>query len=219
MVGPGGLVPSGRSRGTTLAETKIEELDVTDELIAERRGGEPGDLPGDMLPWMRGLITVIDMASLWSGRLICLLLVPVIYVMIHEVIARKLFIAPTLWAYDLSRMISGAMFMMGAAYALMRGVHIRADFIYRNWQPRTQAKIDAFLYIVLYFPGILTFFLVSLDFAWKAWERGELSMDTAWMAPVAPVRSAMPIGAALLLLQGVSEVLKCVYAIQKNRWP
>jgi len=141
------------------------------------------------------------------------------YAMVHEVIGRKLFVAPTLWAYDVSRMVSGAMFMMGAAYALMRGVHIRADFLYRLWAVRTQAMVDATLYVLLYFPGMTIFFLVSLDYAWKAWERGELSMDTAWMAPVAPVRTAMPVGAALLLMQGVSELLKCVYAMRHERWP
>ncbi|MCB1834807.1 MAG: TRAP transporter small permease subunit [Geminicoccaceae bacterium] len=201
-----------------MSET-LEKLDISDEMIAERRSGDPGDLPDDMTPWMRRTITVIDTISLWSGRVICFMLVPVIYVMIHEVVARKLFIAPTLWAYDLSRMISGAMFMGGAAYALMRGVHIRADFLYRAWSARTQALIDATLYVLLYFPGIAVFFWISLDYAWKAWERGELSMDTAWMAPVAPVRSAMPVGAALLLLQGVSELLKSIYAIRHDRWP
>ena len=91
-----------------MSET-LEKLDISDEMIAERRSGDPGDLPDDMTPWMRRTITVIDTISLWSGRVICFMLVPVIYVMIHEVVARKLFIAPTLWAYDLSRMISGAM--------------------------------------------------------------------------------------------------------------
>lgn len=188
-------------------------------MIAERRSGDPGDLPDDMQPWMRKTITVIDTISLWSGRIICVMLVPIIYVMIHEVVSRKLFIAPTLWAYDLSRMLAGAMFMAGAAYALMRGVHIRADFLYRLWKPRTQGLVDASLYILFYFPGIFVFFWISFEYAYKAIERGELSMDTAWMAPVGPVRSAMPIGAALLLMQGVSELLKSIYAMQKNRWP
>ena len=187
-------------------------------MIAERRAaGAP--LPSDMMPWARRTITTIDSISLWSGRIVCFMLLPVLYVMVHEVIARKLFIAPTLWAYDISRMTTGAMFMLGAAYALMRGVHIRADFLYRTWSPRWQALIDSSLYILFYFPGLGFFFWVSLEFAMNAWVRGELSMDTAWMAPVAPVRSAMPIGAALLLLQGVSELLKCFYAISKNRWP
>ena len=196
-----------------------EDLDITDELIAERRGGEPGDLPDDMVGWMRSAITWLDTLSLWSGRIFCWLLVPLMLAMVWEVVARKLFIAPTMWAYDISRMLSGALFMVGAGYALMRGVHIRADFIYRSWSPRSQALVDAVLYVALFFPAMIFFLLISFGFAEKAWTTWELSMDTAWMAPVAPVRTAMPLGAALLILQGISELLKCIYTMQKNRWP
>ena len=139
-----------------------EELDITDELIAERRGGEPGDLPPDMAGWMRSAITWIDTFSLWSGRIFCWMLVPLMIAMVWEVLARKLFVAPTMWAYDVSRMLSGALFMVGAGYALMRGVHIRADFIYRNWAPRRQALIDAVLYLSLFFPAMIFFLLISL---------------------------------------------------------
>ena len=196
-----------------------EELDITDELIAERRGGEPGDLPHDMAGWMRSAITWIDTFSMWSGRIFCWLLVPLMLAMVWEVVARKLFIAPTMWAYDVSRMLSGALFMVGAGYALMRGVHIRADFLYRNWAPRRQALIDAVLYLSLFFPAMVFFLFISFGYAEKAWVRWELVMDTAFMAPVAPVRTAMPVGATLLIIQGISELLKCIYAMQKNRWP
>ena len=74
----------------------------------------------------------IDILNNWVGKLTCLMLVPVIFAMIYEVVARKVFIAPTDWAYDTSRMFSGAMFMVGAGYALMRGVHIRADFLFNR---------------------------------------------------------------------------------------
>ena len=86
---------------------------------------------------MRLIVNNIDILNNWVGKLTCLMLVPVIFAMIYEVVARKVFIAPTDWAYDTSRMFSGAMFMLGAGYALMRGVHIRADFLFRNWSPRT----------------------------------------------------------------------------------
>ena len=138
-----------------------EDLDITDELIAERRGGEPGDLPPDMAGWMRSAITWIDTFSLWCGRIFCWMLVPLMLAMVWEVLARKLFAAPTMWAYDVSRMLSGALFLVGAGYALMRGVHIRADFIYRNWAPRRQAIIDAVLYLSLFFPAMI-FFLSHL---------------------------------------------------------
>jgi TRAP-type mannitol/chloroaromatic compound transport system permease small subunit len=196
-----------------------EKLDISDELIAERRGGEPGDLPSNMLPWMRKTITILDTFSLWVGRIACLLLVPLIVAMVWEVVARKLFIAPTFWAYDTSRMLAGALFMLGAGYALMRGVHIRADFLYRLWRPENQAKVDAILYIVLFFPGMLFFFYIAADYTLASWVKWERSMDTAWMAPVAPARTAMPLGALFLVLQGISEFLKCLYTIQHNRWP
>lgn len=193
--------------------------EFTDELIAGRRAGPPGQMPADMPPWMAWLIHWIDTASRIAGRIICWLLVPLMGAMVYEVVARKLFIAPTDWAYDISRMLCGAMFMLGAGYALSKGVHIRADFLYRNLPVRRQGMVDAALYVLLYFPAIIFFGWVSYDYAAVAWIRGERSMDTAWMAPLAPVRTAMPVGAALLLVQGVSELLKSVYAARTNRWP
>ena len=139
--------------------------------------------------------------------------------MVYEVVARKLFVAPTMWAYDVSRMLCGAMFMLGAGYALSKGVHIRADFLYRNWPPRRQGMVDAALYVLFYFPALIFFAWVSYDYAADAWIRGERSMDTAWMAPLAPLRTAMPVGAVLLLVQGVSELLKSIHAIRTDRWP
>ena len=188
-----------------------QELDISDELIAERRAGEPGDTPEDMHPWMRAIVGNIDVLNNWVGKITCFMLVPVIFAMIYEVVARKVFVAPTDWAYDTSRMFCGAMFMMGAGYALMRGVHIRADFLFRTWSPRTQALVDASLYLLFYFPAILFFFWVSMDYTVKAWVTWERSMDTALMAPLAPARSAMPIGAFLLLLQGIAELLRCCH--------
>ncbi len=192
-------------------ETKTDDLDITDELIAERRSGAPGETPGDMHPLARKIVGNIDILSHWIGKITCLLLLPVIIAMVYEVVARKLFVAPTDWAYDTSRMISGAMFMLGAGYALMRGVHIRADFLFRNWKPTTQARVDTVLYLLFYFPALLFFFWVSAEYTLKSWISWERTMDTALMAPLAPARTAMPLGALFLLLQGIAELLRCRY--------
>ena len=133
------------------------ELEITDELIAERRSADPDKLPEDMPPWMANPIRWIDTMSLWIGKIVCWLLLPMCLAMVYEVIARKFFVAPTMWAYDISRMFYGALFMLGAGYALSKGVHIRADFIYRNWSPRTQGIVDATLYLLFYFPGMIVF--------------------------------------------------------------
>lgn len=196
---------------------ELMNLDISDEMIAERRGG--GELPPDMAPWMAKTITVIDRFSSITGQIVCWIAIPLCFAMVYEVVARYAFVAPTMWAYDMSRFMYGAMFMLGAGYALSKGVHIRADFIYRNWSPRTQGLIDALLYIVFYFPGLIVFLYMGTDFAMLAWERGEKGMDTAWMPHMGPIKTALPIGTLLLLIQGVSELLKSIYAAKKNRWP
>jgi TRAP-type mannitol/chloroaromatic compound transport system permease small subunit len=198
-----------------MTDPGIPQLDISDELIAERRG--EGPMPPDM--WLGGLATAIDTFSLWVGRLVCLLLIPMLASMVYEIIARKFFIAPTLWAYDISRMTMGAMFMLGAGYVLMKGVHIRADFLYRIMSERNQGRVDLLLYLTFYFPSLALFFWVTGEYALDAVRTGETSMDTAWMPILWPARMALPVGAAFLLIQGVSEALKCVYAIRKGRWP
>ena len=170
-----------------------DDLEIADELIAERRSASPGELPDDMEPWMAKTISFIDFFSLWTGKIVCLLLIPLCLSMVYEVIARKFFVAPTMWAYDISRMAYGAMFMLGAGYALMRGVHIRADFLYRNWSPKTQGTVDTVLYLFLYFPGMLIFLYMSYDYARTAVIRGERVGDTAWMPYIGPIKSAIPI--------------------------
>ena len=109
------------------------KLDISDEMIAERRGGSE-KMPEDMPSWMASTIIKIDKFSKQVGNVDCWILMPLIFAMTYEVLARKLFLAPTIWAYDISRFLYGALFMLGAGYALSRGVHIRADFLYRNFK-------------------------------------------------------------------------------------
>lgn len=209
------------------------ELDITDELIAERRAEEPGQTPETMTSWQRPITAFIDVLNLWAGRIICLALVPLIFVMVFEVVSRTLFgtltgwgmndlaraigLGPTLWAYDISRMLGGAIFMAAAGYALMRGVHIRADFLYRNWTVKTQATVDATLYLIFYFPAMLFFFWSAQDFWWASWIRGETTMDSTWAPVLWPARLAMPVGAALLFLQGIAELFRAFNDMGKER--
>ena len=196
-----------------------DKLDITDELIAERRGDPSGKLPEDMPAWMGKTITKIDRFSLWIGRIVCWLTIPIFGAMVIEVIARYAFIAPTMWAYDISRMFAGALFMLGSGYALSKGVHIRADFLYRNWPIRIQGSVDLFLYLFFYFPGLIIFLWMATDFAYLSWIRGERGMDTAWMPIMGPIKTCLPLGVFFLIIQGISETLKSYYAVTKGRWP
>ncbi len=218
-----------------MAEEVIpDDLDTTDESIAERRNEKAGYTPEDMTSWQRPITATIDVINEWAGRLTCLLLIPLIFVMVFEVVSRKAFailtenglnefarevgFGPTLWVYDTSRMLGGVIFMAAAAYALMRGVHIRADFIYRNWEPKKQATVDAVLYLLFYFPAMLFFFWSALDYGLDSfgkdffnppgWERAS---DSTWAPILWPARIFMPIGAFLLLLQGLPELFRCFH--------
>ena len=196
-----------------------EEPQLADELIAGGRADVRGRLPGDMPRWMAAAIVAIDTFSRWVGQLVAWLTLPLMLAMIYEVFARYLFTAPTVWAYDLSRMIFGASFVLGAAYALSRGLHIRSDFLYRKWSVRTQGRIDLALYVLCFFPAMAILLYVSSDWAWTSVSRGERGTDTAWMPLLGPVKSALPIGVTFLLVQGVSEVLKAWHAARKGVWP
>ena len=194
------------------------KLDISDEMIAERRGGS-GKMPEDMPSWMASSIVNIDKFSKWVGNVVCWILMPLIFAMTYEVLARKLFLAPTIWAYDISRFLYGALFMLGAAYALSKGVHIRADFLYRNFKPKNQGKIDFWLYLLFYFPGLLVFLYMTIGYVGESIQRGEKGMDTTWMPYMWPIKTCLLIGIIFLLIQGISELLKSYWAAKKGEWP
>lgn len=195
-----------------------EPHNLTDEMIAGRRPDSHDHLPTDMPRWMSTAIVAIDVFSLWVGRVVAWGSIPLMLAMGYEVFARYFFTAPTLWAYDISRMIYGAMFVLGAGYALSKGVHIRSDFLYRKWSVQTQGRVDTALYVLCYFPAMFIVLWVSSEWAWTSLSRGERGTDTSWMPLLGPVKSALPIGIALLIIQGVSELLKSVHAARKGSW-
>ncbi len=195
-----------------------EEIDNrSDEMIASRRG-DIDALPADMPTWMQGWIRLIDTISVRFGVLLSWLTIPLMLSMVYEVVARYAFTAPTVWAYDISRMLYGAMFMLGAGYALQKGVHIRSDFLYRKWTVKTQAMVDITMYLFLFIPAMLVFFWVSADWAWVSVVRAERGMETAWMPYLGPIKLAVPVGIVFLTLQGVSELLKSIYAYTRGEW-
>ncbi len=211
-----------------------DDLEIADELIAERRSEAPGETPEDMTAWQRPITAVIDVVNYRVGQIIALLLVPLIAVVVFEVISRNAFsilqnagfedlartlnLGPTLWVYDTSRMLAGVIFMAAAGYGLMRGVHIRADFLYRFWSDKTQATVDALLYLLFFIPSMIFFTIVSSEFWWLAYSTGEtMQIDSAWGPLLWPARLAMPIGAFLLTIQGIPEIFRAFHKMGKDR--
>ena len=198
---------------------KKEQHDLTDEMLANARAHPAAGPVTDMPRWQARTILVIDTFALWVGRVVAWIAIQLTFAMIYEVFARYFFTAPTMWAYDMSRMLYGAMFVLGAAYVLSRGLHIRSDFLYRRWSVNTQGWVDTALYVTCFFPAMIILLWVSSEWAWNSLSRGERGTDTAFMPLLGPVKSTLPIGVAFLIIQGVSELIKSLHAARKGRWP
>jgi TRAP-type mannitol/chloroaromatic compound transport system permease small subunit len=173
------------------------------------------------VPWpaVVRLVHALDSIADWSGRIFCLLAIPLVLAITYEVFARYVFHAPTIWSYDVAYMLYGSHFMLGAAYTLYRGGHIRTDIFYQNWSVRTRGTIDAILYLFLFFPGMVLFFWMGLQEALQSFDIREVSDASPWRPIIYPFKAVIPISIFLLIIQGVSEFLKSAYAALTGRVP
>jgi TRAP-type mannitol/chloroaromatic compound transport system permease small subunit len=137
----------------------------------------------------------------------------------YEVFVRYVLNDPTSWAFDFSYLMYGAMFFMAGAYTLSRGGHVRGDFIYRMWRPRVQGIIELSLYVLFFFPGVLALVYAGWGYGYEAYRIGDVSVNSPVGIPVWQLKLLIPFGAALLALQGVAEVLRCIMCIRDDRWP
>ena len=158
------------------------------------------------------LVRIIDKFTDTTGTWVAWLNMPLVLAVSYEVIARYLFNAPTVWSFDVTYMLYGTIFMLGSAYALHKGAHIRTDFFFERWSIRTQGVIDSVAYLVFFFPSIFVFLLVSGAEGWYAFEIGETSEQTPWRPILWPFKMVVPLTCLLLLIQGISEAIKSVYA-------
>lgn len=158
--------------------------------------------------WIDRVTPVIDAISVWSGKAIAWLIVPMFLVLFFEVMVRKIW-QPTIWANDVATMCYGAHFFLAGAYALKLQKHIRTDFLSRNWSLETQVRMDLAQYLLVFLPGMLLLTWIGMEYTWESWELKEQLMTT-WRPPAYLYKAVIPLSAGLILLQGISEVLKCI---------
>jgi TRAP-type mannitol/chloroaromatic compound transport system permease small subunit len=137
----------------------------------------------------------------------------------YEVFVRYVLRAPTAWAYDVSYIMYGALFIMAGAYTVSRDGHVRGDVVYRLWSPRTQATVDLVLYILFYFPAVLALIYSGYVFAHLAWMFGETSVYSPASIPIWQLKALIPIAGVVLALQGISEIVRCWRCIKTGVWP
>jgi TRAP-type mannitol/chloroaromatic compound transport system permease small subunit len=158
------------------------------------------------------LSTLVGQTGSWA---ILLLTAAIVY----DVTARRFFRAPTDWAYDVSYMLYGTLFMLAGAYALSRNGHVRGDFLYRNFHPTLQAKFDLVLYMLFFFPAIMAFMISGWHFFELSWMQNERSSVSPTGPIIWPFKFLIPAVGLLLLLQGLVEVVRCVQCIRTGDWP
>jgi TRAP-type mannitol/chloroaromatic compound transport system permease small subunit len=168
-------------------------------------------------PGCYAVIRTIDRFSDVTGKLISAAMLYLVATISYECFSRYLLDAPTVWVLESSYMTNGSAFMLGAAYALYKGAHVRTDMLYEKWSERTKGWVDLVSYLFFFYPMLITLTVISIDDAWYSFSIHELSEQTPWRPIMWPFRSAIPLAALLLMLQGASESLKCWYRIRFGR--
>jgi TRAP-type mannitol/chloroaromatic compound transport system permease small subunit len=185
-----------------------EELAVEIDAVAP----PPENLP----PIVRRLVAGLDRFAEWTGALLCWLILVLVAVVVMEVVRRYAFNDPSIWAYDVSYMLYGTVFMLGAAVTLRYHVHIRTDLFFARWPPRVQAMVDVAFYALFFFPGIILFLVAGWDKAYHSFSIMERAMASPWRPLLFPFRAVIPLAALLLVLQGVSEFLKAGFTLVRG---
>jgi TRAP-type mannitol/chloroaromatic compound transport system permease small subunit len=170
-------------------------------------------------PGMLKMALGIDRLSTFVGQFGSWAIILLTAAIVYDVTARRFFRAPTDWAYDVSYMLYGALFMLAGGYALSRNGHVRGDFLYRNFHPTLQAKFDLVLYMLFFFPAIMAFMISGWHFFELSWMQNERSSVSPTGPIIWPFKFLIPAVGLLLLLQGLVEVVRCVQCIRSGDWP
>jgi TRAP-type mannitol/chloroaromatic compound transport system permease small subunit len=168
---------------------------------------------------VQGFLHTIDGISTWVGKLAAWLIIALMTVVCVEVFKRYILNAPTAWIFDLENMLYGTAFMLCGAYTLAQNAHVRGDFLYSSMRPRMQASLDLVLYIVFFIPGIAALIYAGSYFAAESWFINEHSNVVADGPPVYHFKAMIPIAGALVMLQGLAEIARCIVCLKTGVWP
>ena len=168
---------------------------------------------------MKTYIQFADHLSTWVGKGFAWCIVVLCFGTVYEVIVGYVFNAPTLWNFDFSLQMYGALFIMAGAYTLSTEAHVRGDVLYRLFSVKTQAKVDLVLYFLFFFPGIFALAFSGLDYSHDAWMTKETSWNSPAQIQIYMAKSLIPAAGFLLIIQGISEVMRCIIAIKTGHWP
>lgn len=175
------------------------------------------DHPPSFRPVFYAIIRNVDAFSDTIGKIVSLAMLFLVLSISYECFSRYLLNSPTVWVFDTNYIVNGSAFMLGCAYALLKGAHVRTDIFWDTYSERKKGVIDLCAYLVLFYPTLIIFFAISADDAWYSYSIGERSDQTAWRPLLWPFRAAVPGMAVLMMIQGLSETLKSWYQVRTGR--
>ena len=167
---------------------------------------------------MEKFIYFFESLSIWTGRAFgwCILILTLSVT--YEVFVRYVLNAPTVWVFDMMVQMYGALFLMAGPYALAQDAHVRGDVLYRLFPVKVQARIDLILYILFFFPGMLALFYFGYEIASDSWRYKEVSWNSPARIQIYFFKSLIPLAGGLLILQGISESMRCILCIREGKW-
>jgi len=168
---------------------------------------------------MEGVALFIDRISMWVGKAFAWCILIMTFGVSYEVFVRYVLRDPTAWAFDISYIMYGTLFMMGGAYTLSRDGHVRGDVVFRLWPVRVQASIELTLYFLFFFPAVLALIYAGIEYSGRSWRYFEVSVMSPANVPIFPFKTIIPIAGAFLFLQGIAQVIRCVLCIKRGAWP
>ena len=168
---------------------------------------------------MRSFIKFADTLSASMGKAFSWCIVILMGGTCYEVVMAYAFNSPTLWNFDFSLQMYGAIFMMAGAYTLSTEAHVRGDVIYRLFPTKVQAWIDLILYFIFFFPGIVALAFYGYEYAALAWKIKETSWNSPAQIQIYMAKALIPAAGVLLIIQGISEVFRSIICIQTGHWP
>ena len=167
---------------------------------------------------MNRFIYAIDQLSKTIGHVFAWCIVILMLGTSWEVFVRYVLNDPTSWAFDFSYIMYGALFYMAGAYTLSRGGHVRADMFSRTWPPRVQATVELVLYIIFFFPGVISLVYSGWSYGYDSMRIHEMSINSPVGIPIWQIKMLIPVGGALIGLQGVAEVLRCIVCLRDGQF-
>ena len=186
----------------------VEEVHDSTALPA----GEEDDLPR----YEGNAVTrLIDMTSVASGYLVAFWTVNAVLAYFYEVVMRYIFNAPTTWVHESAFLLFGMQYLLSGALTLKDEGHVRVDVLYVKLPPRGRVGMDIFT-SVFFFVFVFALIGTSMTFFEQSYQMGETTVET-WGIQHWPVKGAMLLGGILLLLAGVSKLIKDIMTFRMTK--